>query len=310
MVTLKLNIEDSFYKQEEREGFIVSPEMKRIWAVELDLLNEFARVCVEHNLKWFAHAGTMLGAIRHHGFIPWDDDIDVTMPRKDYEKLCSVAPQVFSSPYFFQNDDTDPFFGRSYSRLRNSNTTAIQVFEKDFAFPFNQGIFIDIFPYDNVSDNDEELKSEIQMIEFLDSCSWRYRHMVHFYRPQVGVGWKPRMRYFLRHLLYKYINKSGGDYRRYQKDQLALTTKHNEEHTRRVGEMIISPLGRNIWDRSWVDDTIWVPFEMIRIPVPKNAEACLCVSFGSDWRIPKRQNNYHGQIVFDVDRPYTEYLKR
>ena len=69
--------------------------MKKVWAVELDLLNEFARVCKEHDLKWFAHAGTLLGAIRHQGFIPWDDDIDVTMPRADYIQLCNVAPKAF-----------------------------------------------------------------------------------------------------------------------------------------------------------------------------------------------------------------------
>ena len=88
---INLVLEDSFFEEEIRSGYTVSSEMKKIWAVELDLLNEFSKVCQKHQLKWFVHAGTLLGAIRHKGFIPWDDDIDVVMPRADYEKLCELA---------------------------------------------------------------------------------------------------------------------------------------------------------------------------------------------------------------------------
>ena len=104
MVPLQLKIDETFFLPEERNGYMVSSEMKKVWAVELDLLNEFARVCDKYRLKWFAHAGTMLGAVRHHGFIPWDDDIDVVMPREDYERLCSIGSSEFSRPYFFQNE--------------------------------------------------------------------------------------------------------------------------------------------------------------------------------------------------------------
>ena len=140
MTSLKLQIEPSFFQQEERCGYVVTSGMKRIWAVELDLLNEFARVCRENGLKWFAHAGTMLGAVRHRGFIPWDDDIDIIMPRKDYERLCKLAPSAFSHPYFFQDEQTDRYFARAFSRLRNSETTAIFENEKDYRYPYNQGI--------------------------------------------------------------------------------------------------------------------------------------------------------------------------
>ena len=114
MVPLKLQIDSSFFLQEERDNYVVSPKMKKIWAVELDLLNEFARVCEENGLKWFAHAGTMLGAVRHKGFIPWDDDIDLIMPREDYERFCRIAPVAFSNPYFFQNEQTDRYFARAF----------------------------------------------------------------------------------------------------------------------------------------------------------------------------------------------------
>ena len=89
MLNIKLELPEGFLEEEERDGYLVSAEMKKIWAVELDLLNEFMRVCKEHDIRWFADGGTILGAIRHNGMIPWDDDIDVCMYREDYEKLCS-----------------------------------------------------------------------------------------------------------------------------------------------------------------------------------------------------------------------------
>ena len=125
MVPLKLQIAPSFFLEEERDGYVVSAGMKQIWAVELDLLAEFARVCAENGLKWFVHAGTMLGAVRHQGFIPWDDDIDVVMPREDYDRLCKLAPTAFSHPYFFQCEDTDRYFARTFARRPPQVDTAV-----------------------------------------------------------------------------------------------------------------------------------------------------------------------------------------
>lgn len=110
-------------------------------------MEEFDRVCQKHNLTWFADYGTLLGAVRHQGFIPWDDDIDVSMFRDDYMRLLAVAPDEFTEPYFFQNTYTD-ILVTVFSKLRDSRTTAIE-------FPdipdMNQGIFIDIFPLDDAT---------------------------------------------------------------------------------------------------------------------------------------------------------------
>ena len=310
MVPLKLSIEDSFYEQEERNGFVVSPDMKKVWAVELDLLNEFARICNTHHLKWFAHAGTMLGAVRHHGFIPWDDDIDVVMPRSDYEALCNIGPQEFLEPYFFQNDKTDPLFCRSYSRLRNSWTTAFQIQERGLNVPYNQGIFIDIFPYDNLSDDEEEMKEEMKRMELLVFISKYYRNLVHFYEPPKESGFNKRFRHYLKHMWFKYVNRAKGDYLYYINEHNSIATRHNGQETCRVGEVIIPPIGRHIWNKEWLENAQMMPFEMISIPVPINYEDCLNVSFGKDWQAPKQYGNYHGQIIFDVDHPYTDFLKK
>ena len=141
-----MQLDNEFFKEEERCGFTVSADMKKVWAAQLDLLERFQEVCHRHGLRFFASGGTLLGAIRHKGYIPWDEDIDIMMMREDYEKLLAIAPQEFTAPYFFQTAWNDKQYSRGHAQLRNSNTTAVLADEADRHYPFNQGIFIDIFP--------------------------------------------------------------------------------------------------------------------------------------------------------------------
>lgn len=308
MGPLKLNIDPSFFSPEEREGYVVSAEMKKVWAVELDILNEFSRVCKKYGLRWFAHAGTMLGAVRHHGFIPWDDDIDVVMPRSDYDRMCKLAATEFSPPYFFQCDETDHFFARTFSRLRNSDTTAILKNEQDYHFPFNQGIFIDIFPMDHIPANPDERKHYYSEVNELSAFAVQVRTMIHFYRPKIGKGFAKHVKYYLKHLYYRYIFKGGYQY--YLDRHYERITQYDEQETGWVGESMIAPLGRQLWRSEWVRETRMIPFEMLQIPVPVHYEECLSASFGPDWRTPKQIPNLHNGVFFDPDKPYTEYLSQ
>ena len=87
------SINSDFLKEEYRNGYLITEKMKKVWAVELDLLSELDRVCKKYNIKYYAAFGTLLGAIRDKGFIPWDDDIDVWLLRDEYERLKQVAPK-------------------------------------------------------------------------------------------------------------------------------------------------------------------------------------------------------------------------
>ena len=306
MVSLKLKMDDSFFQAEEREGYLVSSEMKKVWAVELDLLNEFSRVCEILGIKWFVHAGTMLGAVRHHGFIPWDDDIDVVLPREDYDRLCEMGPSFFTHPFFFQNENTDQYFARNFTRLRRSDTTAILDNEKEFQYPFNQGIFIDIFPMDHIPADVAERNVYYGELSDLNKRSWLWRTMIHFYRPKIGKGLVKRISFYLKHIYFKYLFKGG--YRYYMEKHHKLITKYNGEETGWVGESIIDPLGRQLWRSEWVQEIKMVPFEMLNVPIPACYDECLTASFGSDWRIPRRAPSFHGGVFFDTEKPYTEYL--
>ena len=111
---------ENFWAEEIRDEYFVSAEMKKVWAIEMDLYREVTRILNKHNLRYFTDGGTTLGGVRHKGFIPWDDDLDICVPREDYEKLHQLASE-FKDPYFLQSTVTDPEYGYSFMRLRNSN---------------------------------------------------------------------------------------------------------------------------------------------------------------------------------------------
>ena len=307
MVDLRIELPDQFLEGETRCGYYVTPKMKKIWAVELDILNAFSEVCKKHGLKWFVHAGTLLGTIRHHGFIPWDDDIDVAMPREDYDVLCRIATTEFSFPFFLQNEDSDPFSCKSFSKLINLQTTCIEDYDK--SFPSHHCVFIDIFPYDNVPD--DEVKRE-EHFALLTDCFDRargYRNLVYAYAPKKNQGLMRRTRHFAKHVVSKYIFKEKYDYRVYLQKHLNLVTRYNDQKTKCKGEMIIPPLGRHVWKNEWVASVEYMPFEMLEVPVPIGFDHCLEVAFGKDWNIPKQMPSMHLGMTYDVDRSYEDFLR-
>ena len=145
----------SFWGEETRDGYTISSDMKQIWAVQLGILQEIANICNKYDIKYFAIGGTLLGAVRHKGYVPWDDDLDIAMSRDDYNRFCEIAPKELQNPFFFQTEETDSGYLLRHAKVRNSLTTAILSIQKENKYKFNQGIFVDIFPIDRIPDNVE-----------------------------------------------------------------------------------------------------------------------------------------------------------
>lgn len=122
--------------------------LKKLQKTELEILNEFVSICEKHNLEYFLAGGTLLGAVRHKGFIPWDDDIDVGMPRKDYNKFIKICKNELNSRFFLDCYETNKYCWSPFAKIRIRNTKMIEDMSKNSKS--NQGIWIDIFPYNNI----------------------------------------------------------------------------------------------------------------------------------------------------------------
>ena len=129
--------------------------MTDIQKVELDMLRNFVQICDALGLTYYLVCGSALGAVKYKGFIPWDDDVDVALPRADYERFCDQAPDFLPEGIFLQNFRTDHAYPRIYSKLRNSSTTYIEKTTKHIKM--NHGAFIDIFPLDGYPSSEKDI---------------------------------------------------------------------------------------------------------------------------------------------------------
>lgn len=128
--------------------YLNSEQFRKMQLIELDMLVELDRVCRENHINYRITGGTLLGAVRHKGYIPWDDDADVNMLREDYEKFKKIAYKLNPEICYFQDHDTDPEYRWGYGKIRRTGTKYVRVGQEHLK---NQtGIFIDVFPLDNV----------------------------------------------------------------------------------------------------------------------------------------------------------------
>ncbi len=290
-----MKLDKSFYAEQERSGFVVSAQMKSVWAVELELLEKFEQVCKKYGLMFHLSGGSMLGAVRHGGFIPWDDDIDITMLRADYDKLCAVALEEFESPYFFQTHYTDAGYTRGHAQLRKDGTTGILKSEQG-CFTFHQGIFIDIFPLDNVIDDAKKLAKQQKKI-FL--C----RKLMNLTCDYAANQPKTALKNLVHRLLSPIVNP-----RKLYAALEKASTAYNGVDCSRVAPLSTFPYAEKmICPKQSYSQTVEVPFESITAPIPKDYDTLLTIQYG-DYMVPKKDNSYHGGIIFDAQKDYKEYL--
>ena len=300
---MRLEIPESFYQEEERCGYVVSAHMKKVWAVELDLLYQLQQVCDKYGIQYYGSGGTILGAERHKGMIPWDDDIDIMMLRDQYDLLCAHADE-FEEPYFFQTYDTDEGYFRGHAQLRNSNTTGVLVDEAKKNVPFNQGIFIDIFPLDNIVRNRELWEKQMKRIDrFREQAKKLYR-TTDGYHPEEASKFR-KAAHLVTPLVSRFYSYKDA-YRKFDEE----CRRYNDLPTRYVGKISFQPFGMKMYDlRSEFDGTVYLDFEMLKIPVPSGYKVHLRRQYG-DYHKFVIGTADHGGLILDADIPYREWIRR
>lgn len=123
-------------------------KLRKLQLTQLEILEKIDKICCENNIQYSLYAGTLLGAGRHQGFIPWDDDLDICMSRENYERFLELWSQVKPEGYILQNKENTPGFTQSFTKIRKEHTTFLQ-YEWERG-RYQTGIFIDIFPFDKM----------------------------------------------------------------------------------------------------------------------------------------------------------------
>ncbi len=283
---------ESYFQEEVKCDFLVEPLRKRIWAIELDLLLEFDRVCKKNHLRYFLTGGTLLGAIRHNGFIPWDDDIDILVPRDDFEKLLLLKDE-FHYPYFFQTPVTDPGYYFAFPRLRNSRTSAIQRPFCDCGY--NMGIFIDILPLDFITYDDAGRKMFDQLTKLLIDSS---------------TSMKAACKYLNKRDEERVNNLPAQDpiERYHEIHRLATSMKDSGSSFCFPSTGVVYGFERTVYRWSDCSDTIDGIFESYHLPIPIGYDNVLKTIFGEYTKLPplEERGGWHGSIWFDTERSYLE----
>lgn len=289
-----ITLPDGFLREETRDGYTVSAKMKEVWAVELDLLQCFMNVCEKNGLRYFMDSGTLLGAARHHGFIPWDNDIDVSMLYDDYVKLREIAKSEFNGPYFFQSEYDFAQVGAPclFSRLFNTETTAIARRGADARFPSNQGnkvckggIWIDIFPLVGMPPAFERKQYTREMQECQRQMKLISRKRSNDVSADIGDE-----------LLSQLVQLEKLE----KKYPISPTTK------KVMLKCSFSDNDREIFNYWDFQDTVPLPFEMLTPTAPRGYKNYLRTLYGT-WKIPAQQYS-HGEVFFDTDRPNEYWL--
>ena len=296
---ITIDLPEHFLDAEIRFGYSVPVKLKKIWAIHLDLLSHFLDVCRRKDIKVSVFAGTLLGVVRHRGFIPWDDDCDVCMDRENFNKLLALPKDTFPDPYFLQTGFSDKRFFCPYARLRNSRTTGAIVGED---YPdYNNGIYLDIYVQDGYSYNgvavflQRKFKSLIWEIltEIAGDrieCKGIVISIIHAMRPLLMLVGHDR-------------------FVRLHNKVLASLTRTTD----RIANMTHD---QNVFSKYWqkkdeVRDIVWLPFEHLKVPVPAKYHDVLTRIYGDYMQPPPKESRgrwHQDQILFEPDVPYVEYL--
>lgn len=261
--------------------------LEKLHNVLFELLCEFDRICKKHNIQYFLDSGTALGAVRHGGFIPWDDDLDVGMMREEYEKFLKVAPYEVGDNYIVLTKDIDSAYKKDHAKLVRKNTIYPELGTEHYKY---RGIFIDIFPFDKISNDARKRKIDFKKDRI-------YKSLIILKRSKTFGRNAYHKKIF--HLFFKAIpmkwleNKRDSFWSQYNKTDSFYATCYLYKMV--LNRDIIFPLSSLLPVKQIV-------FERREFPIMYNYDNYLSIMYGNYMNLPpenKREFHSCGEIIFD-----------
>ncbi len=268
---------------------LTNAQIEKLREKELELLKIFISVCGELQLNYFIVEGTLLGAVRHGGFIPWDDDIDVGMLREDYERFISQAPALLPEGIFLQTRQSDPEYPQCFAKLRNANTVFMETTCKNLNI--NHGIYIDIFPFDFYPDG----KLGGFAFDF-EKLLIRYRVREIYYIPSDNTLSAANI---VRRII-KTIAKC-----RYKSVDSAL--ERQEKLIRKFGNTRRLINNGSPWknrervDKNWLCETTVLSFEGLEVNAPADYDSYLKNVYGDYMELPPAEERIPHHFISQID---------
>jgi lipopolysaccharide cholinephosphotransferase len=242
----------------------------------LDILVEIDKICRKHDIKYWIDFGTLLGAVRHRGFIPWDDDIDVTMPTEDYHHFLEIAPKELPDHLFLQTKETDPTYRLLINKVRDKNSLYITKHE-DFSRDYNKGLYIDIFEAVSYPDVNPKLQKFIM--------HW-YQKTCHFFSVKQSVTLKNHLAFIVFPFIKLGLNIIWGILNLGQKKKVGYAKQFN--------------VYGNSYPKSIVYPLKDISFEGKSFLGPSDPDKYLTSIYGDYMTLPKKEDQHTHIIYVDL----------